>query len=164
MIALAVVVTLAMMAACQSETITVTHEVTREVEVTVLVTQPAGEQPSLTKQPSAPAVASVAGAPVPDAPLCSDSGETHDHSQFHTLWDDKRGCHYDHEHGQNPFTPEVAAAAPVVNAAKVPLFIVNAATPALMKMSSMYVRMGQAINQPAELGAVYARQNGKRRG
>lgn len=61
-------------------------------------------------------------------------------------------------------SPEVAAAAPVANAAKVPLFIVNAATPALMKMSPLFVRMGQAINQPAELGAVYARQNGKKRG
>ncbi len=61
-------------------------------------------------------------------------------------------------------SPEVAATAPVVNAAKVPLFIVNAATPALMKMSPFFVRMGQAINQPAELGAVYARQSGKSRG
>ena len=61
-------------------------------------------------------------------------------------------------------TPEAAAAAPVINEAKVPLFIVNAATPALMKMSPLFVRMGQAINQPAELGAVYARQSGKSRG
>ena len=58
-------------------------------------------------------------------------------------------------------SPEVAATAPVVNAAKVPLFIVNAATPALMKMSPYFVRMGQAINQPAELAATYARQSGK---
>lgn len=61
-------------------------------------------------------------------------------------------------------SPEVAATAPVANAAKVPLFIVNAATPALMKMSPYFVRMGQAINQPAELGATYARQQGKSRG
>jgi branched-chain amino acid transport system substrate-binding protein len=61
-------------------------------------------------------------------------------------------------------SPEVAAAAPVANAAKVPLFIVNAATPSLMKMSPFFVRLGQAINQPAELGAVYARQSGKSRG
>lgn len=61
-------------------------------------------------------------------------------------------------------SPEVAATAPVVNAAKVPLFIVNAATPALMKMSPYFVRMGQAINQPAELAAAYARQQGKSRG
>jgi hypothetical protein len=113
MIALAVVMTLAMVAACQSPTVTVTHEVTRQVEVTVLVTQQVGPQPSLTpKQPSTPAPASMANAPFPDAPLCPDTGEAHDHSQFHTLWDDKRGCHYDHEHGQNPFTPEVAAAFP----------------------------------------------------
>lgn len=61
-------------------------------------------------------------------------------------------------------SPEVAASAPVANAAKVPLFIVNAATPALMKMSPYFVRMGQAINQPAELAATYARQQGKSRG
>jgi hypothetical protein len=51
-------------------------------------------------------------APYPEAPLCPDSGEAHDNSLFHTLWDSTRGCHYDHEHGQNPFTPEVAAAFP----------------------------------------------------
>lgn len=61
-------------------------------------------------------------------------------------------------------SPEVAATAPVVNAAKVPLFIVNAATPALMKMSPYFVRMGQAINQPAEIAAVHAREQGKSRG
>lgn len=47
-------------------------------------------------------------APYPDAPLCPDSGEAHDNSVFHTLWDSTRGCHYDHEHGQDPFTSEVA--------------------------------------------------------
>lgn len=61
-------------------------------------------------------------------------------------------------------SPEVAATTPVANAAKVPLFIVNAATPALMKMSPYFVRMGQAINQPAELAASYSRQQGKARG
>jgi len=61
-------------------------------------------------------------------------------------------------------SPEVAATAPVVNAAKVPLFIVNAATPALLKMSPYFVRMGQSINQPAELAAIYARQQAKARG
>lgn len=61
-------------------------------------------------------------------------------------------------------SPEVAATAPIVNAAKVPLFIVNAATPALLKMSPYFVRMGQSINQPAELAAIYARQQAKSRG
>jgi branched-chain amino acid transport system substrate-binding protein len=61
-------------------------------------------------------------------------------------------------------SPEVAATAPVANAARTPLFIVNAATPSLMKMSPYFVRLGQAINQPAELSATYARQSGKSRG
>jgi hypothetical protein len=51
-------------------------------------------------------------APFPDAPLCPDSGEAHDNSLFHSLWDSARGCHYDHEHGQDPFTEDVAAAFP----------------------------------------------------
>ena len=53
--------------------------------------------------------------PYPSAPLCPDSGANHDYSKFHTLWDSVRGCHYDHEHGENPFTPEVAAAFPGFN-------------------------------------------------
>lgn len=61
-------------------------------------------------------------------------------------------------------SPEVAAAAPVANASKTPLFIVNAATPTLMKLSPLFLRMGQAINQPAELAATYARQQGKSKG
>jgi hypothetical protein len=69
-------------------------------------TSPTGDQKLLpTTQPGRIA-------PYPDAPLCTDSGDAHDHSLFHTLWDDIRGCHYDHEHGQNPFTNEVAAAFP----------------------------------------------------
>lgn len=46
--------------------------------------------------------------PYPSAPLCSDSGELHDHNLFHTLWNETIGCHYDHEHGQYPFTQAVA--------------------------------------------------------
>jgi hypothetical protein len=51
-------------------------------------------------------------APYPDAPLCPDTGTAHDNSSFHTIWDSERGCHYDHEHGQNPFTPAVEATFP----------------------------------------------------
>ncbi|MGJ7546154.1 ABC transporter substrate-binding protein [Variovorax sp. LT1R16] len=61
-------------------------------------------------------------------------------------------------------SPEVSAAAPIANASKTPLFIVNAATPSLMKLSPLFLRMGQAINQPAELAAIYARQQGKSKG
>jgi len=61
-------------------------------------------------------------------------------------------------------TPEAAAAAPVANEAKTPLLLFNAATPALLGMSPYYIRMGQNIAQPAELGATWARQLGKSRG
>src|SRR5687767_2691752 len=47
--------------------------------------------------------------PYPAAPVCA--GE-HDHSEFHTLWNSIDGCHYDHEHGQNPFTLEVTLTFP----------------------------------------------------
>lgn len=48
----------------------------------------------------------------PGAPLCPDSGEAHNRSGFHTVWDGVRGCHYDHEHGTSPFTAAVVAAFP----------------------------------------------------
>lgn len=51
-------------------------------------------------------------APYPSAPLCADSGTSHDTSQFHTLWNEVDGCHYDHEHGTNPFTLDVATEFP----------------------------------------------------
>jgi len=80
------------------------------------------QQPTLTHVPlkateavmsaASPTPGSMAVAPYPDAPLCPDSGESHDNSLFHTLWDGAHGCHYDHEHGQYPFTSEVAATFP----------------------------------------------------
>lgn len=72
---------------------------------------PAETETPPTPQPS-PATGQGGNAPYPDAPLCADSGEAHDTSLFHTLWDSARRCHYDHEHGQNPFAPDVAAAFP----------------------------------------------------
>ena len=61
-------------------------------------------------------------------------------------------------------TPEGAAAVPIINEAKVPLLLFNAATPALLGMSPYFVRMGQNIAQPAELGAIWGREIGKTRG
>lgn len=130
--ALFVILILAVSTSCQPSTVTVTHEVTRQVEVTVLVTQPASTEhmppkehstaaaetlsPEKTKlvpiQPNLQDSGQVGIAPYPEAPLCPDSGEAHDNSLFHTLWDGEHGCHYDHEHGQDPFTPEVAATFP----------------------------------------------------
>lgn len=49
-----------------------------------------------------------AGAPYSAAPACA----SHDNTEFHTLWNAELGCHYDHEHGTDPFTPEVAAVLP----------------------------------------------------
>jgi hypothetical protein len=68
--------------------------------------------PLVLRPEASPTPGSVAIAPYPDAPLCPDSGEVHDNSLFHTLWDGVRGCHYDHEHGQYPFMPEAAATFP----------------------------------------------------
>ena len=50
--------------------------------------------------------------PYSSAPLCPDSGVGHDYTQFHTLWDSERGCHYDHEHGADPYTDDVMAKFP----------------------------------------------------
>lgn len=48
------------------------------------------------------------GAPYPGAPACTQ----HTFDEFHTLWNATLGCHYDHEHGINPNTPEIEAVLP----------------------------------------------------
>lgn len=55
-----------------------------------------------------PLVTLSADIPYPSAPLCAE----HNTNVFHTLWNPDRGCHYDHEHGTNPFTSEVDAIFP----------------------------------------------------
>jgi hypothetical protein len=69
---------------------------------------------TLTASPTAgvPTVPPGGVVAYPGAPLCPDSNGAHEMSIFHTLWDGVRGCHYDHEHGTNPFTSEVTAAFP----------------------------------------------------
>ncbi len=61
-------------------------------------------------------------------------------------------------------TPEAASAAQVATESKTPLLLVNAASPALIDMSPYFLRLGMTMNQPANLGATYARQQGKSRG
>lgn len=56
-------------------------------------------------------VSEVGLTPFPTAPACP----SHNNHQFHTLWDGSRGCHFDHEHGQNPFTAQVATTFPGLN-------------------------------------------------
>jgi hypothetical protein len=70
-------------------------------------TKEASATPTATETPT-PEPTLVSVAPFPDAPLCED----HENSIFHTLWNEQEGCHYDHEHGQNPFTDDVASAFP----------------------------------------------------
>jgi hypothetical protein len=48
--------------------------------------------------PTATRASGGASAPYASAPLCS----THDATKWHGLWDSARGCHYDHEHGDDP--------------------------------------------------------------
>lgn len=57
---------------------------------------------------SNPTPATGARVPYPNAPICPDSGTSHDNDKFHTLWNSVNGCHYDHEHGMSPFTQSVA--------------------------------------------------------
>lgn len=62
--------------------------------------------PTITLPPTetlVPSPTSVSIEPYIDAPAC----ESHSNSEFHTLWNYDVGCHYDHEHGQNPFTQQV---------------------------------------------------------
>jgi signal peptidase I len=94
--------------------ITSTPTVTQTPESTIEATSTLAPTVESTFTPIPATATVVVGniAPYPSAPLCPDSGSLHDKSMFHTLWDETRGCHYDHEHGQNPFTPEVAAAFP----------------------------------------------------
>lgn len=67
--------------------------------------------PSDTPGPSpTPTATSVVGnlTPYPSALSCLN----HDVNEFHTLWNPEFGCHYSHEHGQDPYMAAVAAAFP----------------------------------------------------
>jgi hypothetical protein len=68
-------------------------------------------EPTATPVPTETPVAELFE-PFPDAPHCMEPEGSHDTTAFHTLWDSERGCHYDHEHGVDPFTSEVEAAFP----------------------------------------------------
>lgn len=81
------------------------------LEPTSTPTLVATATPVLT--PTQPPTGNIA--PYPSAPACPDIGSAHNTSEWHSLWDSVRGCHYDHEHGQDPFTPEVEDAFPGFN-------------------------------------------------
>lgn len=119
------------LAACQPRIVIVTHDVTREVPVTVMVHTEDSSTPdpvleamasntppkvdsldSSTPGEEAPILTSPGRAPHPGAPACEELGEAHNNHEFHTLWDDVHSCHFDHEHGENPLTSEVATTFP----------------------------------------------------
>ena len=60
--------------------------------------------PTATQTPTATITATVTPTqtaqiePYPDAPACA----SHDDRAYHSLWDAERGCHYDHQHGDDP--------------------------------------------------------------
>lgn len=55
--------------------------------------------PTTSPTPSS-SVVPQPGQPYADAPACPP--EVHNKRKFHTLWNQERGCHYDHHHGDNP--------------------------------------------------------------
>lgn len=55
-----------------------------------------------------PATPVAPGTPYAAAPACAE----HSTSDYHSLWNSAAGCHYDHEHGEDAFTSEVAATFP----------------------------------------------------
>lgn len=60
-------------------------------------------------------------------------------------------------------SPEAAASAPVINQAKIPAFLFHTASPALLKQSPYFVRMGQNIATNAEVGSWWALKHGKKK-
>lgn len=95
-----------------TDTVSITDTPTLEVTPTYTLEPTITWTPTNTLTPTITPTPTQAGTitPYPSAPLCSDVGPLHDNSKFHTLWDAVRGCHYDHEHGQNPFVSQVAFA------------------------------------------------------
>lgn len=69
----------------------------------------ATDVPQVTETVPVPTVTPAAIVPpYQSAPECFE----HSNDTFHTLWDASKGCHYDHEHGSNPFEDEVSSAFP----------------------------------------------------
>lgn len=91
----------------QEETETPVETPAETASPTETLTPTSTETPASTNTPSA---TPTPVNPFPNAPLCS----THSEDVFHTIWN-LSGCHYDHEHGTNPFTSEVSVAFPGFN-------------------------------------------------
>lgn len=71
-----------------------TGEPTETATAVASHTPPATLTPEPTITPAGPI------APYADAPPCP--AELHDNRTWHSLWNETAGCHYDHQHGNNP--------------------------------------------------------------
>lgn len=98
-----------------TETLTPTATITPTTIPTEVPSNTPAATPLPTITPAPTPIPGVAIAPYPSAPLCPDWGDLHDTEQFHTIWDSVRGCHFDHEHGTDPYIPAVAAKFPGFN-------------------------------------------------
>lgn len=100
-----------------TDTPTLELTATETLDVTLTPSETGTETftPTITDTPTITPTPGEFIEPFASASLCPDTGHMHDTSLFHTLWDGARGCHYDHEHGTNPFTTEVENAFPEFN-------------------------------------------------
>lgn len=71
---------------------------------TSTVTETPSETPTPTITLTPSNTPSVTYTPHVDSVMCAN----HDTHTFHTLWDSVNDCHFDHEHGTNPFVPGVS--------------------------------------------------------
>ena len=73
---------------CTGDSLTIIPDSNTRLRVDCVGVTPTETPPTATVPP-------VATDPYPGAPECPD----HDDRAFHLLWNEKEGCHYDHEHG-----------------------------------------------------------------
>lgn len=110
--------------ATPSQTRTPTRTPTRIPTLTSVFTLTPSRTPTITATRTQPSSGFIA--PFPAALQCPDiDGDGHedvtdsghyglnsDRNLFHTGWNGVSGCYYDHEHGVDPYTPELANAFP----------------------------------------------------
>ena len=91
--------------------VTATKTSTPTAQAPTVTPSAPGVTPTVVVTPTQPPTGGIIH-PFRAAAACPDNGLQHDTSKWHGPWDYDRGCHYDHEHGSYPFTPELASAFP----------------------------------------------------
>lgn len=96
----------------QTPTRTLTR--TASLSPTLAITSTPSDTPTISstptegRTPTPTNTVSITYTPHPDAIACT----SHNNNTFHTLWDSVNNCHYDHEHGEDPFIGSVSDAFP----------------------------------------------------